>query len=554
MVGSYDHRASSRSIIIENLQPMIRPYILTTLLLAAILTMSCSRSYRYPQQLIKADSMTTDAPDSAITMLERLSPEMDKAEEHVRMYYRLLKIKAEDRAYRPITGDTAITTILEYYENGGDKNMLPEAYYYAGRVFAEQGNMIQAINYFQRSLTSNPTNTPRTKSRTYSQMGYIFSYQCLYDNAMEMFRNALECNTERKDTTGIIFDLRDIADTYKEKGIADSSLIYYTQALDLAQKHHNTIMIADVCGQIAGFYNKNKNYAKAHSYIRTALDYDDPADRSGVFSIAAKIYKNMGETDSAVYYYKKLVDQGSIYAKQVAHQELAEYYAKQKDAQRAIFHFSSSKTLLDSIQEMNASEPIAKMNALYNYERVEKEKLRIKAENNRRESFLVILISTCLIIIISLSYIIVNNRQRKRILKYKIEKYRLMIAQQHESPDMQDTSSPDITESDIYRHIRRMLNSPDKNKRMTDEDWDMFKTAVNCSHPGFDEKLSDLCKMSLSDYRICLLLKAGIQLKDIANLACLSPSGVTSVRSKLYQRAFGEKKSAEEWDKIILSL
>lgn len=137
MVGSYDHRASSRSIIIKNLQPMIRPYILTTLLLAAILAMSCSRSYRYPQQLIEADRMTTDAPDSAITMLERLSPEMDKAEEHVRMYYRLLEIKAEDRAYRPITGDTAITTILEYYENGGDKNMLPEAYYYAGKNIQE---------------------------------------------------------------------------------------------------------------------------------------------------------------------------------------------------------------------------------------------------------------------------------------------------------------------------------------------------------------------------------------------------------------------------------
>ncbi len=533
---------------------MIRTNRLTTIVIAAILTMACSRSYRYPHQLIEADSMTIDAPDSAIAMLERLAPEMEKEDEHVRMYYRLLKIKAEDRAYRPITGDTAITKIVEYYENGGDKNILPEAYYYAGRVFAEIGNMPQAISNFQKSLTHNLSNTSRTKSRTYSQMGYIFSYQCLYDNAMEMFRNALKYNTEINDTTGIIFDLRDIADTYKEKGSTDSSLIYYTQALGLAQRHHDTVMIADICGQIAGFYNKNKNYAKAHSYIQTALDYDDPTDRSGVFSIAAKIYTNMGEADSAVYYYKKLVNLGSIYAKQVAHQELAEYYAKQKDVQRAISHFSSSKTLLDSIQEMNASEAIAKMNALYNYERIEKENLRIKAENSKRESFLAILISTCLVVIIFLSYIIINNRQRKRILKYKIEKYRLMIARQHESPDMQETSSPDMTQSDIYRHIRRMLNSPDKNKRMTDEEWNMLKAAVNISYPGFDEKLSDLCKMSLPDYRICLLLKTGIQLKDIAKLASLSPSGVTSVRSKLYQRAFGEKKSAEEWDKIILSL
>lgn len=533
---------------------MARSYRLIIPILCAMLAVACSRTYRYPRQLIAADSMTIGHPDSAIAMLERLSSEMDKEEEHVRMYHRLLTIKAADRAYRPITGDTAITAIVEYYENGGDSHLLPEAYYYAGRVFAEIGDMPQSINYFQKSLTSNPANTSRTKSRTYSQMGYIFSYQCQYDNAMSMFRNALKCNTERGDTTGMIYDLRDIADTYKGKGIMDSSLIYYTKAFGLAQEHHDTAMIADVCGQIAGFYNKNKDYAKAHSYIRTALDYDDPTDRSGVYSIAAKIYKNIGKTDSAVYYYKKLVDLGSIYAKQVAHQELAEYYAKQKETQTAISHFSSSKALLDSIQEMNASEAIAKMNTLYNYDRVEKENLRIKAENSRRESFLVIIISTCIVIIISLSYIIINNRQRKRILKYKIEKYRLMIARQHETSDMQKTSSPDITESDIYRHIRRMLNSPDKNKRMTDEDWDMLKTAVNCSYPGFDEKLSDLCKMSLSDNRICLLLRAGIQLKDIANLACLSPSGVTSVRSKLYQRAFGEKKSAEEWDKIILSL
>lgn len=533
---------------------MARSYRLIIPILCAMLAVACSRTYRYPRQLIAADSMTIGHPDSAIAMLERLSSEMDKEEEHVRMYHRLLTIKAADRAYRPITGDTAITAIVEYYENGGDSHLLPEAYYYAGRVFAEIGDMPQSINYFQKSLTSNPANTSRTKSRTYSQMGYIFSYQCQYDNAMSMFRNALKCNTERGDTTGMIYDLRDIADTYKGKGIMDSSLIYYTKAFGLAQEHHDTAMIADVCGQIAGFYNKNKDYAKAHSYIRTALDYDDPTDRSGVYSIAAKIYKNIGKTDSAVYYYKKLVDFGTIYAKQVAHQELAVYYAKQKEVQIAISHFSSSKALLDSIQELNASEAIAKANAIYNYEQKEKENLQLKAENSRRETFLVLFISACVLIIITLISVIVYNRQKKRVLKYKIEKYKLMIARQRETPDTQATTLPDMMQAEIYKHIRRMLNSPDQGKRLTDEEWNRLKTAVNDSHPGFDKRLSDLCRMSLADYRICLLLKAGIQLKDIAKLSCLSPSGVTSVRTKLYQRAFGEKKSAEEWDKIILSL
>lgn len=313
-------------------------------------------------------------------------------------------------------------------------------------------------------------------------------------------------------------------------------------------------MEATVCAQLAWLYLKRNENDIAYKYLKTALEYDSPSDRSAVLSIATEFYTNTGKLDSAILCYEYLTQNGTIYAKQMAHLKLSEYYAEHKNTLTAIQHFRDSKTLLDSIQEMNASEAIAKMNALYDYERIEKENLRIRAENSRRESILAIIISTCLIIIISLSYIIINNRQRKRILKYKIEKYRLMIARQHESPDMQETSSPDMTQSDIYRHIRRMLNSPDKNKRMTDEEWDMLKAAVNVSYPGFDEKLSDLCKMSLPDYRICLLLKTGIQLKDIAKLASLSPSGVTSVRSKLYQRAFGEKKSAEEWDKIILSL
>lgn len=534
---------------------MIRTNRLTTIVIAAILTMACSRSYRYPHQLIEADSMTIDAPDSAIAMLERLAPEMEKEEEHVRMYYRLLKIKAEDRAYRPITGDTAINTIVEYYENGGDKNILPEAYYYAGRIYRKHYNYPQSLACFQKAVSTMKTDkNTKIKSKAYSQIGYIFSYQCLYDNAMNMHRKSLKYSQWAKDTVSIIFNLRDIADVYKDKHINDSALYYDKQALYLSRKLHNREMEATVCAQLAWLHLKRNENDIAYKYLKTALEYDSPSDRSAVLSIAAEFYTNTGKLDSAILCYEYLTQNGTIYAKQMAHLKLSEYYAEHKNPQTAIQHFRDSKTLLDSIQEMNASEAIAKMNALYNYERIEKENLRIKAENSKRESFLAILISTCLIIIISLSYTIINNRQRKRILKYKIEKYRLMIARQHESPDMQETSSPDMTQSDIYRHIRRMLNSPDQNKRMSDEEWNMLKAAVNISYPGFDEKLSDLCKMSLPDYRICLLLKTGIQLKDIAKLASLSPSGVTSVRSKLYQRAFGEKKSAEEWDKIILSL
>ena len=42
-----------------------------------------------------------------------------------RMYFRLLKIKAADKAYIEHTSDKDILELVEYYENNGDKKLLP---------------------------------------------------------------------------------------------------------------------------------------------------------------------------------------------------------------------------------------------------------------------------------------------------------------------------------------------------------------------------------------------------------------------------------------------
>jgi hypothetical protein len=48
------------------------------------------------------------------------------------MYWRLLRIKASDKAYIPFTSDSAAIAVMHYYEDGGDRALLPTAYYYAG--------------------------------------------------------------------------------------------------------------------------------------------------------------------------------------------------------------------------------------------------------------------------------------------------------------------------------------------------------------------------------------------------------------------------------------
>ena len=136
--------------------------------------------------LSTADSLANMVPDSAILFLESLKEEMTTAPEATRMYYRLLCIKAKDKAYILHTTDSLILPILNYYIEKDDKHHLPEAYYYAGRVYCDLGDAPQALPYFYKAMEALPQNTESPlKGKIYSQISYLLLSQELYEEALK---------------------------------------------------------------------------------------------------------------------------------------------------------------------------------------------------------------------------------------------------------------------------------------------------------------------------------------------------------------------------------
>ena len=150
--------------------------------------------------------------------------------------------------------------------------------------------------------------------------------------------------------------------------------------------------------------------------------------------------------------------------------------------------------------------------------------------------------------------IIIYYKQKIALLRYKLERYKALVLQENERKKHENDTGKEIEDYDIYKNIVYLINNPVSNRRLRTEDWEELRKAINEVSPDFDQKLSELCKMSEKDYRLCLLLKVGISLSDIKEFINLTSSGVCSARNKLYGRAFGEKKHPEEWDKIIRSL
>ena len=163
----------------------------------------------YPRVLQQADSLAETCPDSACAWLAGWADSVRLMPERVQMRYRLLAVKAADKAYVRHTSDSVIRMAVDYFENHRDEALLPEAYYYAGRVYSDLGNAPQALDYFGKAARAlPPQGGERLAERIYSQMGTLFSYRKMYREALEMYRKACECDKALKDTVGLIFAWR----------------------------------------------------------------------------------------------------------------------------------------------------------------------------------------------------------------------------------------------------------------------------------------------------------------------------------------------------------
>ena len=142
-------------------------------LLFSLLLIGCGSKDHYPT----ADSLCDVNPKAAIDSLDGMEEQMTQASEADQMYYQLLRIKAADKAYIPHTSDSLIRTVLDYYEHGGDPQLLPTAYYYGGRVSMDLGDAPQTIGYYRKALDAMPhdSTTARLRGLCHNQMGHLYS-------------------------------------------------------------------------------------------------------------------------------------------------------------------------------------------------------------------------------------------------------------------------------------------------------------------------------------------------------------------------------------------
>ena len=571
--------------------------------LCVLLCLSACRPKPYPSLLLAADSLASVLPDSACALLASYAADTADEPLYVRMYYRLLCIKAKDKAYIVHTSDSTIQPVVDYYEHHKRFPHLPEAYYYAGRVYRDLGDAPQALAYFQRALDAMREDEDMVlRSRIYSQMGVLLKQQNLYFEALDAYRQSLECFKVLKDSANIAYTYSLLGGLFLNLEQQDSTVFYYRNSYKLCRLLNRTDLENEIQSQLARFYIEQEQYEAAHFALQRALRNVARFNQSGIYSIAADYYHKVGQIDSAQWYYDKLLSCGTLYVQEWANRGLASIALSQGKTVPAAQYLYQALLLGDSIRKLTKTDEVRNAHSHYNYQLREQENQRLKLQNLRqRQTNVAILVVFVLFACGGTLYYL----HRRKVMRLRLqvaeqlqaEAYRNSVQYQEDTrrrisqlEEQLQSASHQLTDSEsrcrqltdekqLLAHTLRCLEEEEQRRRLmkqrfsvsdacllfrkkettaapvTEDDWQQLETEADQLLDGFLRKLTTgPVRVSRQELRVSLLIRADFSIKSIAAFLHLTPTAVTSIRRRLSVKFSLPESSPQAWDEFVRSL
>lgn len=577
---------------------MLRRIILPLLCLVLLLP-ACKEEPEIPAELKAINKAIESDKPGIYYMLQDYKPKARKQPEAVRMYYDFLTIKYEDQISFRHPSDSLIKGIVHYYEEKNDRRMLPEVYYLAGRVYASFGDALRGLDYYQQALDASAAQgNEKLMQRIYFQMGHIFLHQDVYGEALNAQRKALGYKHLAVDSVSEVFILKDLGATYAAQGKTDSAFLYYQEALRKAETACNASVRFYVKEDIAALHLRLDEYDKAWHLLDAPPADMDASVQATLYRLKAQLFHRTGQPDSALYYCRLLTREGSsVYDRQAASLEMAGIFTEQGRFQDAVNQYCQYVTYTDSVQKLIRTAAISKAQSTYNYRLRERENNQLKLKNaEQRTLILVYLLAGVLITgggtvyllhlrtsrqkqnerikelerqqeeqyTRSRAYIEQNNavirqletrlastsadntRMRER-LQTQQEQLRQRNIRAEAEMRQQELALHTFRQSDIYIRFHQATDFSE----LSETDWQELQRTIDETFNRFTARLYALSPLNERELRICLLVKAEIQPTGIAQLTGRVKSTITSARKNLFEKLYGKKGSAEDFDRFI---
>ena len=293
---------------------------------------------------------------------------------------------------------------------------------------------------------------------------------------------------------------------------------YYYKAYKNFNLLKEYLYSANVAINISNVYLYNKNYTEAISVIDSSLN-----------KISQEKYKNMAM--------RLYLQKANIYEKISRYDSAFKYLAKVRIMQVKFFH-------------SRMDEKIYEMTAKYDLKLKEAKLKEIEQNNIRKQNenkFLILLISSMLVLFIVLVYVVYLKRKsliREKELEKK-EKDILKENIEYKNKELTNIIAHTVATNDILKKIKKLLQEKNYTEILkiinvninTESNWNNFLIKFNENYPDFFYRLEKVHpELTKSETKLSALLLMKLSSKEIAYILNIEVGSVSKSRQRLRKK------------------
>ncbi len=501
------------------------------------------------------------------------------------MRAQLEELERQNREYEDFTTDSLAKELVDYFDRHGTANERLRAHYILGCVYRDLGEAPRAVDTYLDAASQADTTAAdcdfRTLGCVYAQMGAVLHRQLLLSNEIEARRKSYHYAMIAADTLGCLTEMKFIVSAYILLNKQDSAENLLKETLRLYDEYgyaqqgiQASLMLmhvyieqpehlADLGDLICRYDAESKMFDEYHEL---------PPSKRQYYYYKGRYFENIGELDSAEYYYRKIYRPNMAFvSRSPLYQGLLSVFKKRHQADSIAKYAQLYCMVNDSAVVVNDQQLTAQMAASYNYHLYQKEALQNAEKSYRATISLIIISILSVIILLVASYLIYRNRKKQQRLQEAYESaidkredllkelealrahdYDTLISQKEDKIKEQNqtiaqlegrsgkVSLRDFKESQIVKTFAEKSQFSKDHPVPNQAEWDMLEQQFGKDMPGL-YRLFEYKGLSDLEFRSCLLLLLDYDEGTIAGLTQSSSQTINSAKVRANQKLFNEK-------------
>lgn len=297
-----------------------------------------------------------------------------------------------------------------------------------------------------------------------------------YEQAKLYLDKAHELATKHQDKKLIAQVYREKSFLFQAKQQYDSALYYCREGLQLFNQQKDTMGISILYGRMSRVYLNTKQFEKSLSFCRRAITLDQLAHNkrglSIAYEIAAEIFFAINKKDSSVYFLNKAIaidkDVRNIPNMISTYKLLAKIYDERKDQHAVIENLNLINELKDSLYNQSGNAQIQDILTKYELEAKEKtiqlleNERKLQQQRTRNQNLVIGIFGVAIILISLLALVFWRMRQFQARANEELSLKNQEIALQNEEIQSQTESVHEISKlkSKLLSVISHDLRGP----------------------------------------------------------------------------------------------